>query len=367
MHGFGVMPSLVRLHVRVDDVLVEVVGEVEHQVVDAQLLRHAAGVVDVGHRAAAGVAVAAPQPHGDAHHLVAVAQQLGRGDRRVDAAAERHQHLHDAPPSRRRTRRSRCDGAARRPRRRGRHRPRWWWRPSVRRSAPSASSRGTPIAASTCDGSIAPPRTPTPRWRTRPPRRAGTAAPRSRCPRCTRAPSRPPCASRGTVSCTPGSSRRRARRPAGRAAQRCAAARSARSTIGEPQRLGHRDDAGHVVRAAAPLALLPAADEHRLERDAARGRPARRRPSAHRTCAPTATAGRRAARWCAGRASTAACTASVCSTAPRRVLAHDRGHRGQVVDRADLVVDRHHADHRHVGRGAPAHRPARRGRRRRSR
>jgi hypothetical protein len=90
----------VRLDVRIDHVPVEVVGEVEHEVVDAELLGDAAGVVDVGDAAAAGVAVAAPQPHRDADHLVPGGEQLGGGDRRVDPAAHRAQHLHGVPPGR---------------------------------------------------------------------------------------------------------------------------------------------------------------------------------------------------------------------------------------------------------------------------
>ena len=81
MHGFGVEPSAWASHVRIDDVAVEVVGEVEHEVVDVELLGDTAGIVDVGHRAAAGVAVAAPQPHRDADDVVTGVDQLGGGDR----------------------------------------------------------------------------------------------------------------------------------------------------------------------------------------------------------------------------------------------------------------------------------------------
>ena len=80
----------VRVDVRGDDVLVEVVTEVEHEVVDAELLGDPPRVVDVGHRAAAGVAVAAPQLHRDADHLVARLLQQQRGDRRVDPTATSH-------------------------------------------------------------------------------------------------------------------------------------------------------------------------------------------------------------------------------------------------------------------------------------
>jgi hypothetical protein len=71
----------VSAHVWIDDVGVEVVGEVEHQMIDVELLSYAAGVVDIGHRAAAGVALSTPQPHRDADHVVAGVDQLGGGDR----------------------------------------------------------------------------------------------------------------------------------------------------------------------------------------------------------------------------------------------------------------------------------------------
>jgi hypothetical protein len=44
--------SAVRSHIGIDDVGVEVVGEVEHEMVDVQLLGNATGVVDIGDRAA---------------------------------------------------------------------------------------------------------------------------------------------------------------------------------------------------------------------------------------------------------------------------------------------------------------------------
>ena len=72
MHGFGVRPAAWARDVRVDDVRVEVVAEVEHEVVDAELLGDPAGVVDVGHPAAPGVALAAPQLHRDADDVVAL-------------------------------------------------------------------------------------------------------------------------------------------------------------------------------------------------------------------------------------------------------------------------------------------------------
>ena len=52
--------------------LVEVFGEVEHEMVDAELLSYATRIVDIGHAATAGVALTAPQTHRDADDLVAL-------------------------------------------------------------------------------------------------------------------------------------------------------------------------------------------------------------------------------------------------------------------------------------------------------
>ena len=67
--------------VRVDDIALEVVGEVEDDVVDAQLLRDAPSIVDIADAAAAGIALAAPQTHGDTHDLVTLLLQKRRRDR----------------------------------------------------------------------------------------------------------------------------------------------------------------------------------------------------------------------------------------------------------------------------------------------
>ena len=150
-------PAGVRVDVRRDDVLVEVVAEVEHQVIDAELLRDAAGVVDVGHRAAAGVTVAAPQLHRDADDLVTGALQQQRGNRRVDTTGHRAHHLHDAlrPAPAVLRRRSWSTETPMTSIARSTSAAVVVW-PSVSRSAPSALDRSTPIAASTCDGSMAP-------------------------------------------------------------------------------------------------------------------------------------------------------------------------------------------------------------------
>src|SRR5262249_11572471 len=80
--------------VRVDDVLGEVVAEVEHVEGDVELLGDAARVIDVGHRAAATVALTAPQLHGHAADVVAGFQQPRGRDRRVDSTGHRRHHLH---------------------------------------------------------------------------------------------------------------------------------------------------------------------------------------------------------------------------------------------------------------------------------
>ena len=101
MHGFGVRPVDVRRHVRADHVLVEVVAEVEHEVIDLELLRDAPRVVDVGDTAATGVALTTPQPHRDTDDRVSGLEQARASDRRVDASAHREQHLHAEMPPRR--------------------------------------------------------------------------------------------------------------------------------------------------------------------------------------------------------------------------------------------------------------------------
>ena len=87
-------PGGVRLDVRLDDMGVEVVTEVEHEVVDVELLGDASRVVDVGHRAASGVGVATPQLHRDTDDLVALLLEQERGNGGVDPAAHRTHHLH---------------------------------------------------------------------------------------------------------------------------------------------------------------------------------------------------------------------------------------------------------------------------------
>jgi len=69
-----------------DDVAFELLGVVEHVVIDAKYLGHATRVVDVGDRTAARVRHAAPELQRGAHDLVTLLDQETRGDRRIDAA-----------------------------------------------------------------------------------------------------------------------------------------------------------------------------------------------------------------------------------------------------------------------------------------
>ena len=79
-------PGGVLTDIGFDDVGVEIVAEVEHQVVDVELLGHPARIVDIAHGAATGVAVPAPQLHRHTDDVVSLLQQERAGDRRVDAA-----------------------------------------------------------------------------------------------------------------------------------------------------------------------------------------------------------------------------------------------------------------------------------------
>ena len=250
---------------------------------------NAAGVVDIGNRAAAGVALATPQAHRDTDDIMAGVDQLGRGHRRIDAAAEGDEDLHAAS----------ARAQALRRRRRCRRSPRSTSaavvvRPRVSRNAPAGAFVGTPMAASTCDGSIAPLAHDDAAL-------AHTPASSSRYSNASFSmPSMQTCAEPATLS------RRvdglvhvvelglRSPSTSGRAARRCATFSSARSVSVARSAVGHRDDSGDVVRAAAPLALLSAAHQQRRERRRRRGPSARRRPSGRRTCVPTATSDRRA-------------------------------------------------------------------------
>ena len=260
MQGFGVLPRGVVADVGRHDVAVELLGQVEDVVGDAELLGHPAGVVDVGHRAAARVRRAAPQLEGGAHHVMALLDQERGRDRGVDASRHGHQHPHatSVPPAvsapAQRVHHARHDGqgavdvgiggvvpqreadAHRRPARAQRpwRRARGWAR--AHRSHRTSRRR-----------------------RTRPPGRAPPAAPPARPrartgggARAGRRCRRAPCGVRRAP--TPA-----ARRPAGPAARPPGRPPPPRSRRHESQRGGEPDRAGHVLGAAAPLALLAAA------------------------------------------------------------------------------------------------------------
>ena len=82
------------LHVWVDNMLVEVVGKVEYQMINAQLLGNSPRIIHVGNRTATGVAFASPQAHSHAHHFVAGVFQFGGSHRRIDATRHGHKHFH---------------------------------------------------------------------------------------------------------------------------------------------------------------------------------------------------------------------------------------------------------------------------------
>ena len=71
-------PLTVGLRVWIDHMGTEVVGEVENEMIDPELLSDATSVVDVGDRAAPRVAVAAPKPHRDTDDVVPGVDQLRR-------------------------------------------------------------------------------------------------------------------------------------------------------------------------------------------------------------------------------------------------------------------------------------------------
>ncbi len=126
-------PRRVLPHIGRHDVAVELLGQVEDVVGDAELLGHPAGVLDVGDRAAARIGRPAPQLERGADHLVALLHQERRRHGGVDASRHGYEHPHgtSVPPGRRGSAVSAGSGqrlgAGRRPRpgrRRGRGRRR---------------------------------------------------------------------------------------------------------------------------------------------------------------------------------------------------------------------------------------------------
>ena len=101
--GVGRVARRVGSDVRIDHLRGEVVAEVEDVVGNAQLGRHAAGVLHVGDAAAAGVGLAAPQLEGDPGDVVTLLEQ------------ERRNHRESTPPLMATRTRSASCGDARRP------------------------------------------------------------------------------------------------------------------------------------------------------------------------------------------------------------------------------------------------------------
>ena len=175
-----------------------------------------------------------------------------------------------------------------------------------------------------------------------------------------RGPSRRPCR-RAARSRARRARRRRARRRGGRAAPRCARRLVRPLGVGRGaaprpwrrcrRRCGCRCGARAPARRRRAAARAPTPSRTSEHADALR--PAELVGAQRQQVDVRPRSSRRSSQH-------AACTASVCSTAPGARSRDDGGDGGEVGDRADLVVDRHHADDGDVvGR---ARRRARRGR-----
>ena len=358
-------PGRVRVDVGLDDGVVELVGEVEHVVRDAELGGDAPGVLDVGDAAAPGVGLAAPELERDAGDVVALLEQQRGRDRRVDPAAHRDEHARASrprsPPRRRGGAGRRRSGIDRRARRRRRRRS--TRSPRLRRIDDSASSRPMPMAASTCDGSVAPDEhdepaaAHTPGLVERDEQRLGldAAEPEVRVARdlgrrvavLERVRDRGAQAVDQPVAQSRRCARRRRRAPrASPAAPRPSRPRRRRSTCRNADRL--------------PARRLRSAARARRRR----ARPARRCPWDRRTCAPRSPPDRRCGRRATDVEPRDGLHRVGVHQRARRAVAHPGDDLVERLDRADLVVDEHHR-HEHGARRR-ARRRGRRGRRRRS-
>ncbi len=234
------------------DVTGEVVTEVEHQVLDVELLRDAPGIVDVADRATAGIALATPQLERHADDVVTVVAEQGGRHRRIDASGHGDQDLHDRPPGAYSEKRRSCSTA-------GGMTARAWStsasvldQPSDRRSAPAARSLAHTHGAR-ARARPRPPRSST----TRPPRRrppnarGGRARPRSRRHRCRRG------RSPGPVP-TDRASRRRAVLPSRRGRERRLRARRRACRAAWPAAPPSESRSAAVRRAATVAATMPA-------------------------------------------------------------------------------------------------------------
>src|SRR6185312_6206214 len=148
-------------HEVLDHIAAERGLEVEDVVRDADAFAHAARVVDRIERAARAVGhvvAVAEELHRRPDHLVALLGERGRGDGRVDTA--RHGREHAAANVRHQAtapvkRRALATRAGKRSAIRSMHSS-VVSAPRLMRTADTANSRGTPNAASTCDGSTLP-------------------------------------------------------------------------------------------------------------------------------------------------------------------------------------------------------------------
>ena len=134
-------PRRVLAHVGRHDQAVELLGQVEDVVGDAELLGHPAGVLDVGHRAAARVGRAAPQLERGADHVMALLHQAAPPPPRSRRPRHGHEHPHgtSVPPGLSAPRRSAPTTAGTTSRARSTSASVVPY-PSVKRRAPAASS-----------------------------------------------------------------------------------------------------------------------------------------------------------------------------------------------------------------------------------
>jgi hypothetical protein len=82
--------NAVRINIWINHMAVEVFGEVEHHVVNTQLLSNPASIFDIGHRTAPCVTLTTPEPHCYSNHIMARSNQFSRSHRGVNSS--RHCH-----------------------------------------------------------------------------------------------------------------------------------------------------------------------------------------------------------------------------------------------------------------------------------
>ena len=84
--------------VRIDHRALKVVGEVEDEMIDPELLRHATCIVDVADTATARIAFPAPQTQCHTDDVMSGFFQESSGDRRIDATRHGDENFHDTTP-----------------------------------------------------------------------------------------------------------------------------------------------------------------------------------------------------------------------------------------------------------------------------